>query len=220
MNERVSFHPQDDLLIEFSNGSLAAAPSMCVSAHLHFCERCRARVNQLNELGSGLFEQSQRENTSEGLLDVIFSKIDGQTTAPKATQVAHPNNYPHVVEKLLADKRHPLKWRNLSSSLKVARLFTGQNLFEVSLHRIKAGGKTPHHNHSGKEFTVVLSGSFSDEHGVYREGDFILKQQGDTHHPVGAKNGDCICFTALESPIRIKGLLGWLLKPFLQVHPI
>jgi putative transcriptional regulator len=167
-----------------------------------------------------LFEQTKPESTSEGLLDNIFKKIDNQPQVQKFTPVESSNNYPHVVEKLLADKAHPIKWRKLSSSLKVARLFTGQDLFEVSLHRIKAGGKTPHHNHTGNEYTVVLSGSFSDEHGVYREGDFILKQRGDTHHPVGAKTGDCICFTALESPIRIKGVMGWLLSPFLQVHPI
>ena len=46
------------------------------------------------------------------------------------------------------------------------RLFTGQNKYEVALHQICAGGKTPKHDHNGTEYTVVLQGRFSDERSV------------------------------------------------------
>ncbi len=226
MNSSVSFHPQDDMLLDFSSGRLDDAPAMCISAHLHFCERCRSRVNQLTELGSEVFSKGAPVTLEHDALDKLFARIDssqeyevGDTHTASASTAAKHGIYPHVVEKLLSNEDHKPRWRNVSSSLKVARLFTGQNKFEVALHRIKAGGVTPIHNHGGKEYTVVLSGSFSDENGVYNEGDFILKEAGDIHHPVGAKYKDCVCLTALEAPIELPGILGWLMKPILRIHP-
>jgi len=225
MNSKVSFHPQDDMLLDFSSGRLESAPSMCVSAHLHFCERCRSRVQQLTELGSEVFASSHAVAVNDDTLNKIFARIDSRSeydigTTQEMVQDTHTKYgvYPHVVEKLLNNQHKP-KWRKLSKSLRVARLFTGQTQFEVSLHRIKAGGVTPRHNHGGKEYTVVLNGSFSDENGIYKEGDFILKESGDTHHPIGAKNMDCVCLTALEAPIELPGFFGWLMKPMLRLRP-
>jgi putative transcriptional regulator len=223
MNTPVSHHPKDELLLEFSAGSLDSVPAMCVSAHLHFCERCRAKVSQLNELGSELFsEQHISEQHSlavdDDALARLFDRIDATPSDASDHAPAQSSNLPHVVEKLLSASQGPT-WKKLSNSLDIARLVTGQNKFEVALHRICAGGKTPTHNHSGKEYTVVLSGSFSDEDGIYRPGDFLIRRPGESHQPMGAQNGECICFSALESPIRFPGLLGWLARPFLRLHP-
>lgn len=226
MNANVSFHPHDDILLDFSSGSLAAAPAMCISAHLHYCERCRSRVGQLSELGAEVFASNGGVKLADGALDKLFARIDSRaeydiadTATASLVNQRKADDYPYVVQKVLRADDHQPRWRKISPSLRVARLSTGQSQYEVSLHRIKAGGTTPRHNHSGKEYTVVLKGSFSDENGIYKEGDFLLKQAGDSHHPVGAKNGECICLTALEAPIRLPGVLGWLMRPMLRIHP-
>jgi putative transcriptional regulator len=100
-----------------------------------------------------------------------------------------------------------------------AKLFTGQGKFEVALHKICAGGVTPKHGHRGLEYTVVLKGSFSDENSVYTEGDFIIRKPGDIHQPMGAKNGECICLSAQEAPIKLTSLLGFFLNPWLRIKP-
>ena len=112
------------------------------------------------------------------------------------------------------------EWKKMSSSVDVAQLLTGQSDYEVSLHKICAGGKTPKHSHSGKEYTVVLEGSFSDESSVYSEGDFILRKEGDEHQPMGAQNGECICLSALEAPIKLSSPFGFLMKPWLRLNPM
>ena len=83
-----------------------------------------------------------------------------------------------------------------------------------------AGGKTPKHDHHGLEYTVVLKGSFSDENAVYREGDFLVRQPGDVHQPMGAQNGECICLSALSAPIKLTNPLGFLMKPWLRINPM
>ncbi|NIQ14264.1 MAG: transcriptional regulator, partial [Candidatus Dadabacteria bacterium] len=84
----------------------------------------------------------------------------------------------------------------LTPSLQVARLQTGQDQFEVSLHNIRAGGKIAEHGHKGTEITVVLKGSFSDANGIYQQGDFLLKEPGDVHQPIASQDSDCLCLTA------------------------
>jgi putative transcriptional regulator len=108
----------------------------------------------------------------------------------------------------------------MSASVDVAQIVTGQTDYEVSLHKICAGGKTPKHSHSGKEYTVVLEGSFSDESSVYSEGDFILREEGDEHQPMGAQNGECICLSALQAPIKLSSPFGFLMKPWLRLNPM
>ena len=108
----------------------------------------------------------------------------------------------------------------MSGSVDVARFKTGQSDYEVALHRICAGGKTPKHDHQGTEFTVVLKGSFSDERAVYNEGDFLVRHPGDVHQPMGAQNGECICLSALDAPIKFTNPLGFLMKPLLRINPM
>ena len=111
-----------------------------------------------------------------------------------------------------------LAWRSLSPSLKVAPIGIGEKVHELALHRIKVGGKVPEHNHKGSEITVVLKGSFSDEDGVYQEGDFIVREAGDVHQPIAAKNEECICLSVLAAPIKLTGIKR-LLNPLLTFSP-
>lgn len=220
MNTPVSHHPKEEMLLEFSAGTLESVPSMCVSVHLHFCERCRAKVSQLHELGAEIFAEQNSISVNDDALDKLFARIDGEQPAPEPSNKQDDGSgFPRLVQKLVAKTNGP-KWKKLTSSLDVARLATGQDKFEVALHRICAGGKTHNHSHSGSEYTVVLSGSFSDEDGIYKPGDFLIRRAGESHQPMGAKNGECICFSALESPIRLPGVLGWLMRPFLRLHPV
>jgi len=215
--------PSAEVLVEFSAGTLETAPSICVSAHLHYCKNCRTELMKLNEIGSQLMIQSDPANldNTESLLATVIDKIDElpELSASKAQRKAD-GELPHAVEKMIDAAPKPPVWRRLTKSLDVKRLISGQNRFEVALHKIHAGGKTPQHDHHGTEYTVVLKGSFSDEASVYREGDFIVRQPGDIHQPMGAKNGECICLSALEAPIRLTSRLGFLLKPWLRINPM
>jgi len=214
--------PSPEMLTEFSAGTLEPAASICVSAHLHYCSHCRSELLNLNEVGAQLMTQSSPADiNSDALLDDVMKKIDElpEAEAPQVRQRA-VSDLPHAVEKMINTAPKPPVWRRLTKSLDIQRLISGQNKFEVALHKIHAGGKTPQHNHQGIEYTVVLKGSFSDEKSVYSEGDFIVRNPGDIHQPMGANNGECICLSALEAPIRLTNPLGFLLKPWLRINPM
>ena len=216
----IKHHPSRTMLVDFSAGNLGTAESICVSAHLHFCDQCRNELMRLDQVASQLMTEAEPQTIDEDLFDSVMSKIDALPEAPTKVEIEEKSDFPHTVAKLINETESAPNWRRMSSSVDVARVQTGQNKFEVALHRICAGGKTPHHGHNGTEFTVVLKGSFSDEQAVYSEGDFLLRGPGDEHQPMGAQNGECICLSALAAPIKLSSPLGFLMKPWLRINPM
>jgi putative transcriptional regulator len=221
MTKVLNHHPTPEMLVEFSAGTLDTATSICVASHLHFCKCCRDEVARLDEVGSQLMAISSPETIDDALFDKVMAKID--EPQPVAETAPAPNTgisgFPMHVNKLIHNASKTPVWKRLSSSMEEAKLFTGQNRFEVALHKICAGGVTPKHDHRGLEYTVVLKGSFSDESSVYTEGDFIIRQPGDVHQPMGAKNGECICLSVQEAPIKLTSFLGFFLNPWLKIKP-
>ena len=219
MNNTSQFHPDETMLLEFSAGTLATAPSICVSAHLHFCSKCRTSLLRLDQVDAQLMSEAKPLELEDDAFDTVMANLDSSQQI-----AAKPDNkrtsYPFSVTKLMKNNLVSQTWKRLSASVDVARFETGQNEFEVALHKICAGGKTPKHDHHGLEYTVVLKGSFSDENAVYREGDFLVREPGDVHQPMGAQNGECICLSALSAPIKLTNPFGFLMKPWLRINPM
>jgi putative transcriptional regulator len=218
----INRHPQSDLLVEYASGSLSVAPCISVTTHLHYCKQCSDSVKSLGEIGGELLTTVDAIPVSDELFDRIIENVDSlaeedpSDELPRQCSDAISTQLPEFVQRLLPDGK--LDWRRLSPSLKVAPISVGEEQHELALHRIDAGGKAPEHDHLGKEITVVLTGSFSDEEGVYQPGDFLVREPGDTHRPFAARNQECICLSVLEAPIRLTGIKR-VLNPFLSFTP-
>ena len=218
VNTMIKHHPDDNLLVEFSAGSLAFAQSIAVSSHLHFCNHCRRRTERLNSIGADLMTDCESVAVSQDLLDSVLNKLDQPVKAETAAATAAQSKMPKVIDRLLL-KQGKARWQFLSPSLDMARLKTGQKEFEVALHRIKAGGSVAKHDHRGTEITLVLDGSFSDESGIYHEGDFLIREAGQVHRPLASRDGPCVCLSVVAAPVRMTGKLTRLLNPFLSFRP-
>ena len=228
----ITHHPDDNLLIEYSSGGLADALAMVVCAHVQICPHCRKRVEHLNTLGAAILNQSIAEMVQPQTFDQLMTRIRNQniegtvhSKLPKTVEL-HPvyandpllNHLPKVVSKLLP-RDGKLKWERVSGALKTARLKTGQSQYEVAFQRISSGGKVIEHGHRGLEVTMVLCGSFSDEDGVYNQGDFLVRNSGEVHRPTATQNQDCLCLSVVEAPVQVTGFFGKLINPFLTFRP-
>jgi len=219
-------HPDGDLLVEYSSGSLSPAMCVSISAHMHFCDSCRDENLRLTEIGGSLLSEVAPEALQTSALDEVFSKIDGEVDAAVIQQPVKTNEVQRGVElkslpamiQNLIPTREP-KWKFLSPSLRAAAIPVGENSCELALHKIKAGGSTPSHDHNGREVIVVLKGSFSDEDGIYAEGDFIVHHPGEVHRPQASQNQECICLSVLEAPLKLTGALHRFLNPFFSFNP-
>ncbi|MDA0272716.1 MAG: ChrR family anti-sigma-E factor [Proteobacteria bacterium] len=218
----INRHPGPDLLVEYASGSLSIAPCISITTHLQYCKQCCDSVESLGEIGGELLITSEALPVSDDLFDRILERVESvvEEVTPQAphrhcSDTVSPQ-LPEFLQRLLPDGE--LDWRRLSPSLKVAPISIGEQEYELALHRIDAGGKAPEHDHGGKEITVVLTGSFSDEDGVYQPGDFLVRERGNTHRPFAARNQECICLSVLEAPIKLTGMKR-VLNPFLSFTP-
>lgn len=220
-----NFHPSDNLLLEYSAGSLDWALGICISAHLQFCPHCKHKVMQFNAIGASFLNHSRPMDVGPRTFDKLMRRIKSTQSTEETRKHTEPLGHderaktlPQVVQKLLP-KDKPLKWSYVSPALRSAHLVTGQSKYEVCFHRLKRGGKAVQHDHRGLEITLVLEGSFSDEDGNYVPGDFIEKNAGQIHRPMAAQDKDCLCLSVVEAPVKVTGLMGKIINPFLTICP-
>ncbi len=227
----INHHPDENLLAEYASGSLAWALSLSVCAHIQLCPHCRQKAANLNKIGGVILNTCTTEACAPNSFENLMQRIRQKSTVEKTSEVvvtselnnlyrhdALLNKLPKIVEKLLP-ANGKLKWQRVSSALKTARLTTGQNEYEVAFQCISNGGKVVEHDHRGLEVTLVLKGSFSDEQGVYSEGDFLVRNAGEVHRPTATLNEDCLCLSVVAAPVSVTGFLGHFINPFLSFKP-
>ncbi len=73
------------------------------------------------------------------------------------------------------------------------------------------------HTHTGTEMTCVLMGSFSHEAGNYGPGDFDLGDETIHHKVMVGSAGDCVCLVAMQGKLRLAGIIGTLIQPFVRL---
>lgn len=213
------FHPEIDLLTEYSAGSLPLAQAACVSAHLNYCTQCGRTVEQLEDVGAALFDGLDAEPVGDTLLNSVLARLDDSPPL----RHAKPENVesvrtPGILQRLMKGGYKELDWKKVTKSLSISYLKTGDPNFEFALYHIKAGGKIPEHTHRGSEMTLVLEGGFSDADGSYHEGDFLFRSPGDVHAPTAVQSEDCICVAVLDAPLRFTGWKHRWMNPFLRLR--
>jgi putative transcriptional regulator len=212
----VKYHPDVRFLTDYTAGSLPRSQALCVAAHLHHCTACRARVRELTELGSELFDQQQPLPLQSTAFERLMGRIGTDApAAPARSPRPVPGNgdLPRAIARLCQGDVESLSWRRIGKHFRHAALKLGDARRETTLFHIKAGGAVPHHRHGGDEITVVLKGSFSDNEDRYVVGDFIVRTQGEAHRPVASQNEDCLCLSTLDAPIQMSSWLLRLLMP-------
>jgi putative transcriptional regulator len=84
----------------------------------------------------------------------------------------------------------------------------------ANLLRLDPGERAPAHCHGRRDVTVVLTGSFADQFGVYERGDLAFAEPGIRHEPRAVGSEPCVCFLATEPGRPLRGFLG-LLQSFI-----
>jgi putative transcriptional regulator len=217
MKNNISHHPDVRVLNEFSSGALPLAQSVCISVHLHYCDQCSRQNEQLQQVGSVLFDRLAPQQVDDSVLDSVLSRLEEEPPLAFNKEV-EAEERPALVQRLMQGDYEDLEWKRVNSALQISQLRTGDPSHEIALYHIKAGRSIPKHTHRGTEFTLVLEGSFSDEEGVYQRGDFIERDAEDVHTPTAAQSEDCICIGVLDAPIRFKPWAYRVLNPFLRLH--
>lgn len=231
----ISYHPDSRFLTDFATANLPLSEAVCVSAHLEFCGKCRAHVQQLTDIGGHMLSRLAPEAVSADSFEALMARVSSPSAAAAAEQMAEPalpatqsaesddavrshgaTFLPRSVRRLASGSLDKLRWVQLGKALRVAPLQVNDASRDTAIYDIRAGGRMPEHEHRGEEITVLLQGSFSDADGSYKRGDFVVRHAGEAHQPTATLDMDCICLVCLERPVRPRGMFYRLLEPLVN----
>ncbi len=215
----IQHHIAEDLIVAYAAGDLDEGLSLAVATHLALCGECRARVRQAESIGGALLETIAPVTVSTGALDSVMARIDETpqiVSAPKPTvQPSSDIIIPEPLRSYVGGDVDALQWRSLGRGAYHIPIHKGET--SARLLRIPAGKPVPDHGHQGRELTVVLSGSFHDDRGVFFRGDVEDCDDSVHHQPIAGEGEDCICLAVTEAPLRFKSLAARLAQPFIGI---
>ena len=84
----------------------------------------------------------------------------------------------------------------------------------IKLIKMEPGTSVPLHSHNGKEYILVLDGSFCDEYGEYKKGDMQINNQKIKHKPTACDKNGCVCMSITENEVVFLGKFGSILNLF------
>lgn len=213
-------HPSDGLLLDYAAGTAAEPVSLVIASHLAFCARCREEVRELDRLGGVLLEEMQPEAMSADGLERMLARIERPeppvAEAVSAKTYEGDSDIPEPLRGYLDRPLDAFPWRRRGAISELTLLPDVTN-HSTRLLRIRAGASAPRHTHQGSELTLVLRGSFRDDHGHYCCGD-VDEADGDIdHRPVAGDEEDCLCLAVTDAPLKLTSPLGRLINPFVKI---
>jgi putative transcriptional regulator len=217
----IKHHLSDELLSSYAAGTLAEGWSIAVATHLALCPQCRSRLNHFECIGGQLLETVEPTKLEASTWDSFKDRLQKapQSTvhsAPRA-EIKMPAVIPEPLRSYVGGDLPDLKWKSLGRGAYQVPIETRDSETQVRLLKIPAGKPVPEHGHGGRELTLVLSGSFHDETGLFARGD-IEEADGDlVHQPIASPDGDCICLAVTDAPLKFQSWLMRLVQPLIGI---
>ncbi|GLK72930.1 ChrR family anti-sigma-E factor [Ancylobacter dichloromethanicus] len=222
----IRHHASDETLMRYAAGQLPAAPARVVAVHLATCPACRERLVAFEAVGGALLEAMEPVPLAPDAFASALRAIEDEETARHAPVARHAIGRPRAPATLpggialpapLRDcEIGPWRWIGLGVRASALKLPEDPDA-RLTLLRVGAGRKLPEHGHVGTEFTQVIAGSFSDSFGRYGPGDLSEMDHEIEHQPIVDLEGECICLAALEGNMKLTGLFGRLVQPFVRL---
>jgi putative transcriptional regulator len=209
----ISHHPSDEALAQMAAGALPAGPRLVIATHLSSCPHCRARLHAFEAVGGALLA----DEAPSTLRPDAFARTLAMLDRPEPAQPARrATPHPELPAPLCNYEIGP--WRFVQPYLRWRRLVLPEDpQANIIMLKVAAGRPLPHHTHTGREFTQVISGGFSDSLGHYVVGDCVEADEDIDHQPVVDADGECIVLASVEGRLRLHGWLGRLFQPLIGI---
>jgi putative transcriptional regulator len=209
----VTHHPGEELLLAHASGAADEAVSLIVATHLALCPQCRGRVATMESLGGAILSDIHPERVSDSALQSVMARLDSapvEKPAPRAA-LAGPFAAPEPLRSYLGADLDRVRWTKVGPGIAYRPLFR-RGPARAQLIRSRPGRGVGHHSHGGEEFTLVLTGGFTDTTGHYLRGDLQSTDPSVLHRPLADDGEDCIVLAVSDAPLRFRnaavGLLG------------
>jgi len=235
----MNYHPDIELLLKYSNGSIEPALSVAIGLHQKQCPECQQQIADLESIGGQNLElmtsSSIKQNSFDRLVadldklpqskELIVQKTNTDLHASNvvATNLTEDDSFYYAIaesdkpyfDQLARFKHDDFEWQKVTSKISSTEVELGDPRFKVEILSFSPHAKIPKHTHLGNEFTLVIQGDFKDQRGEYSVGEFIACDASDEHQPVAGHSG-CVCLAITDAPLNFTGLLGPFINWFVR----
>ena len=212
----INHHPDEAMLAAYAAGTLDLGQHVAIATHLASCANCRALARSLERVGGALLDDSPPAALADGALERAMVRLDEPGPASEPAVVVAPDAPPQLPRFVKRYTFGPWRWVAPRVSLRPIEL-PEPSPTRVFLLRSAPGTRLLQHEHTALEMTCVLSGAFAHEGGRFGPGDFDLGDPSIAHEPRVEAGVDCVCLVAMQGDLKLSGLLGRLLQPFVRL---
>ena len=195
---------KNELIFGYSSGNLGEAKSLFTSMYLY--------LNSLAAKKASVFENMLADNfiNNKGVKLKKLKYSDCISYAEtKKQNISNPKN---PLQSLIGDMSE-INWKSIYKGFKEFNIPVNDK-DSVKLIKMDPGTSVPLHSHNGKEYILVLEGSFCDEYGEYNKGDMQINDQQIKHNPTACNNLGCLCLSITENDVVFFGKFASILNLF------
>ena len=195
---------KNQLIFDFASGSLGPSKSLFTSTYLYL----NSKASSLNSTFESILGDNLLDNKEATLSKIKYSDCisNSKNNVKSSSEQASP------ISKVIGPL-NDIKWKQVYKGFSE---YTPdiQDDDELKLIKMEPGSSVPLHSHGGKEYILVLKGSFRDEYGTYSTGDIQINDQKIKHTPIASNDEGCICLTITERDVIFFGRFGSFLNLF------
>ena len=202
---------KNELIFQYASGTTSLAKSLITSTYLYLNSKEISTYN--------FFESYCGEELNNSEL-IKPKNLKAEDCISKKNENLRSNNLINT---------SPLnKFIKNFTDLKWKKIFRGfyEHTFNISLDekakliKMDPGSKVPLHSHNGKEYILVLEGSFCDEYGTYSKGDLQINDSKIKHTPLANNKEGCICLIITEDDLIFYGPFAPLLNSMIFIKSL
>ncbi|MFT6909226.1 MAG: putative transcriptional regulator [Oleiphilaceae bacterium] len=215
----IKFHPTNQKLNLFSDGLLAPAEALIISAHCDMCPQCFSKVMLYTEAHSEALLEDIPQNFNTDIFgsmmaDITSEAVDRGIASEPQNRILELDGRKFTLPSSLNRLSESMgNWSHMVGKLWQAPVSIGGDTVANFIFMEKGGG-VPEHTHRGSEMTLVVNGEFSDGLADYSSGDFTVMNGQIIHTPSTASDEGCLVFSVIDAPLHFTS--GWarLINPF------
>lgn len=201
----------DGLILDHAAGTAPAAVSVLAAAQAQLNAEAAARIGVAEAALGALMEAGPPARLEPDSYACVLAELESAPADRVTRSAARPAGdgaMPGVLSRVMAAQGNRLGWSRRPGGRSHIRL---QSLcepgIEAELIRLDPGRSIPAHDHAGEEYTLVLSGGFSDMRGHYARGDVCTAEPGTLHRPRVDPDTPCLCFAVSLGRMRFRNPL-------------
>ncbi len=193
---------KNKLIFEFASGTLGISKSIFASTYLYL----NSKASSLNKTFESILGDELLNNTDAPVTKIKYTDCLNNESTP----LNNKNDNLDPISNFLGPLED-IKWKKIYKGFSEFTPKVNDN-DELKLIKMDPGASVPLHSHGGREYILVLSGSFCDEYGNYNKGDIQINDQKIRHTPIACKDDGCICLTITEKDVIFFGKYGSFLN--------